>query len=93
MSKFNTTDARELANSERTSSWGGAMRMALLWACDIIDAAEAALEPTPTVSSVILMCQICGANRYREPCKGDLAKCPTHGETQAETGGEHDDRG
>jgi hypothetical protein len=47
--QFDTTAARALATGDPTHPhWTGQMRQTLEWACDIIDAANAALEPKRT---------------------------------------------
>ena len=43
--KFDTEAARHLARIPIEQFWEGQMRQALLWACDVIDAANKALEP------------------------------------------------
>jgi hypothetical protein len=43
---FSTEDARALARQDPSHPfWAGRMSQALEWACDIIDAANKALEP------------------------------------------------
>lgn len=47
---FDTRTTRELANQDPSHPyWAGMMKQALLWACDIIDAANKALEPKRSV--------------------------------------------
>lgn len=41
-----------------------------------------AAQPTPEPVAQALLCPSCGADRFKEPCKGDLSKCSMAGEAQ-----------
>lgn len=51
VNKFDTAAARKLANGDYTQPfWAGQMRQTLEWACDIIDAANKALDASTRTS-------------------------------------------